>query len=304
MARSEIRGFRAESEAKVEAPSPRQSRTAHIIVLGNEKGGTGKSTSAMHLLINLMKDGYTVASIDLDARQATLTNYIKNRQSYARRHGVKLAVPHHYAIAPSDHPRVPEARREDRERFEICLGTLGNEYDFIIVDSPGSDTYLSRLAHSYADTLITPLNDSFFDLDVLVRVDPDSLDITGLSPYSEMVWEQRKERARRDGGSIDWIVMRNRLSHLGSRNMQNMSEVLDKLGKRIGFRSAPGYGERVIFRELFLCGLTMLDLRLDSAEVSGNRSHTAARQEIRDLMLAIGLPGPQTQLAASSGGAT
>ena len=162
------------------------------------------------------------------------------------------------------------------------------DHDYIVIDTPGSDSYLSRLAHSFADTLITPLNDSFVDLDMLVRVNADSLDILKPSTYSEMVWDQKKQRAIRDGGSIDWIVMRNRLSSIYSRNKEEMEKVLKALSKRIGFRLVDGFGERVIFRELFLSGLTLLDMRENNVPLS--LSHMAAKQELSSLMDVIQLP--------------
>src|SRR5690606_15270310 len=121
------------------------------------------------------------------------------------------------------------------------------------------DSHLSRLAHSYADTLLTPLNDSFVDLDVLARVDPDTYRIVRPSHYSELVWESRKLKALRNRGNIDWVVMRNRMSSLDAHNKRRVHDALMELEKRIGFRSLPGLGERVIYRELFLQGLTLYD---------------------------------------------
>ena len=49
--------------------SPAQSGSAHVVVLGNEKGGSGKSTTAFHIAVALLKAGQRVATIDLDCRQ-------------------------------------------------------------------------------------------------------------------------------------------------------------------------------------------------------------------------------------------
>lgn len=127
------------------------------------------------------------------------------------------------------------------------------------------------------------------DLDLLAKVDPESYAVLAPSTYSAMVWEQKKKRATRDGGSIDWIVMRNRMAMIDSRNTRAMQSVLYQLSKRIGFRIVPGFGERVVFRELFLKGLTLLDLRERRAGVRLNMSHVAARQEVRALLDAVGL---------------
>lgn len=259
----------------------------YIIVLGNEKGGTGKSTVSMHIIVNLLREGYSVGSIDVDARQGTLTRYIENRRARKEKTEENLLLPEHIPVFRSKLESVPAAETEETATFSEALGRL-NGYDFIVVDTPGSDTYLSRLAHSYADTLITPLNDSFIDLDMLVRVNSESLDILRPSTYSEMVWEQKKHRAMRDNGSIDWIVLRNRLSSINSRNKEEMERVLTALAKRIGFRLVAGFGERVIFRELFLNGLTLLDMKETNTAMT--LSHVAAKQELSSLMGMIQLP--------------
>ncbi len=274
------------AEASTAAP-------AHVIVVGCEKGGSGKSTTSMHLIVALLRLGYRVGTIDLDARQWTLTRYLSNRATSVQRDHMTLPMPRHFFLAPSEKVNREEAQAEDRIRFEAILGKLTRESDYVVVDCAGTDSNLARLAHSFADTLVTPVNDSFIDLDVVAHVDGRTGEILRPSVYAEMVWEQRKVRAKRDGGSIDWIVMRNRLSNLEANNKREMGEVLDKLAKRIGFRQAPGFSERVIFRELFLQGLTMLDV-FDQSQRSGNArprmSHVAARQEVRALINALQLP--------------
>lgn len=259
----------------------------YIIVLGNEKGGTGKSTVAMHIVVKLLRDGHSVGTIDVDARQGTLSRYIENRRIRKENMNEDLPMPDHIPIFRSKLESVPAAMAEETTTFGEALDRL-KDNDFIVIDTPGSDTYLSRLAHSYADSLITPLNDSFIDLDMLVRVNADSLDILRPSTYSEMVWEQKKQRAMRDNGSIDWIVLRNRLSSLNSRNKEEMEKVLSALSKRIGFRLVAGFGERVIFRELFLNGLTLLDMKETNTALT--LSHVAAKQELASLMALIQLP--------------
>jgi chromosome partitioning protein len=259
----------------------------YIIVLGNEKGGTGKSTVTMHVITALLWKGYKVGSIDVDARQGTLSRYVENRQHCVQQSGLALPLPTHIAVFRSDLESVTAAQQEEEMRFTQALEQLHDSH-FIVIDTPGSDTHLSRLAHSYANTLITPLNDSFIDLDMLVRVAPDSLDILRPSTYAEMVWDQKKQRAMRDGGKIDWIVLRNRLASIHSRNREEMERVLGALSKRIGFRLLPGFGERVIFRELFLNGLTLLDMRETGTPMT--LSHVAAKQELTDLLEGLNLP--------------
>jgi len=277
----------------VQTQAARTPGRAHVLVIGNEKGGSGKSTTAMHIAVALMSDSAKVATIDLDARQGTFSRYVENRAAYARRKGIELAMPLHAAVqASGDAP-------DEKARFETALEPAVTTADFVIVDTPGSDTHLSRLAHTWADTLLTPLNDSFIDLDLLARIDPETLKIVRPSVYAEAVWKQRQVRAAQGARPVDWIVMRNRLSSLAARNKRDMGSVIEALAKRIGFRTARGLSERVIYRELFLNGLTLLDLKRGSGP-SMTMSHVAARQEVRDLVTALNLPPPSR--AAPSGG--
>lgn len=259
-----------------------------VIVLGNEKGGSGKSTTAMHVTVSLLKQGRRVGCIDLDARQGTLSRYVENRRSFIEETGLELPLPEVRRIYRSERDTRNAAEAEEREALERALEELA-ACDSIVIDTPGSDNFLSRLGHAQADVLITPLNDSFLDLDLLARIDADGRRVLAPSIYSQMVWEQRQRRAKLGLPPIDWVVMRNRLSHVNARNKRDVGQLLAQLAKRIGFRLAPGFGERVIFRELFPKGLTLLDLREKGAGVRLSMSHIAARQEVRDLFRAVGL---------------
>ncbi len=260
---------------------------AHIIVFGNEKGGSGKSTTAMHTAIALLRLGYRVGTIDLDARQGTLTRYMKNRFEFMKRARKPILSPAHMAIQKSDAETVQEQREEERNMLSLAIYELNHEKcDFIVMDTPGTDSYLSRLAHTYADTLITPLNDSFVDLDLLALIEPDTYNVLGPSVYSRMVNDQRGLKKIRDNKDIDWIVLRNRLGHIDAKNKKLIGELLEKIGDLAGFRTAPGFGERVIFKELFLKGLTLLDIKEDP-EARLSLSEITARQEVRQLITAI-----------------
>ncbi|MDR3499145.1 MAG: division plane positioning ATPase MipZ [Parvibaculum sp.] len=264
--------------------------SAHVVVLGNEKGGSGKTTTAMHLIAHLLHEGARVGSIDLDSRQRSLTRYVENRKAWADGASVKLVMPDHVVIPRSDAAIVSDAQAAERAAFETAFTRLAIANDYVVIDCPGTDSFLSRIGHAVADTLVTPMNDSFVDFDLLGRVDPQSWKIKGPSVYSEMVWESRKRRAMADGGTIDWVVIRNRLSTLAAKNKRRVENVLEALADRIGFRIAPGFGERVIFREMFPSGLTLLDMRSEGVEAQMSMSHVAARAEVRGLVDALNLP--------------
>ncbi len=266
-------------------------RGGYTIVTGNEKGGAGKSTVAIHLSVALMRMGRSVGVIDLDLRQRTCTRYLENRRRWREQSGSALPVPMAVQIEASTQRDLDKAGIEENARFDAALEDLRRQCDFVLVDAPGGDSVLSRRAHAAADTLITPLNDSFVDFDLLGDVDPVKLEVLRPSYYSEMVWECRKRKAAVSRQPMDWVVMRNRMSPLDARNKQRVGDALRNLSNRIGFRLAPGLSERVIYRELFPMGLTLLDLAEDGASVAFTMSHVAARQELRDLLIVLKLPG-------------
>ncbi len=276
-------------------------KSAHVIVLGNEKGGSGKSTTAMHIAVALMKAGQRVATIDLDSRQKSFTHYVENRRDWAKRANVRLGVPAHYCIARGTSIKLDENEAVEFSGFAEAISAAEKSHDFIVVDTPGTDNYLMRLAHSMADTLVTPLNDSFIDFDVLGTVDPTTFAVTGQSQYAEMVSDARRQRRLIDGLLPEWVVVRNRLSMLGSRNRRLVGEGLDELALRLGFRFADGFAERVIYREFFPRGLTALD-DLDETTLGTrpNMSHVTAREEVTQLLSALKLPMDERGLKRSA----
>ena len=263
---------------------------AHIIVVGNEKGGAGKSTVSMHVAAALARMGHKVSALDLDLRQKTLGTYIHNRERFMEKSGLNLPGPSYRDLPEIEQSTLQPGENIYDRRLSAAVAELEPGSDFILIDCPGSHTRLSQVAHSLADTLITPLNDSFIDFDLLAHVDEDAQKILSPSVYSEMVWNARQLRAQAGLKPIDWVVVRNRLGAQQMVNKEKMGRALENLSKRIGFRIAPGFNERVIFRELFPRGLTLLDLK-DIGVKQLNISNVAARQELRDLMKALNLPG-------------
>ena len=262
-------------------------RRAHIIVLGNEKGGSGKSTTAVHIAVALSHAGFDVGAIDIDARQRTVARYLENRATLSHKRNITLPSP--------DIAVIEDGAGDVDILADQLLEWRGK--DFIVVDTPGRDSGMARAALAKSDTLVTPMNDSFVDFDLIGQVDPDTFKVRRPSFYSELVWDARKVRGRVDGGTVDWVVLRNRLANLDARNMRRMAAALAELSKRVGFRVAPGLSERVIFRELFPRGLTLLDVgQLEDFSLS----HVAARAELRALIGALNLPGWETAIAAAA----
>jgi chromosome partitioning protein len=257
------------------------SRSAHIIIVGNEKGGSGKSTIAMHIAIALIKSGQSVATIDLDSRQRSFTQYIENRRVWSEHVGRDLQTPNHLCIGENDVTKDAAGC----EALADSVDALAQTHGFIVVDTPGHDGDLTRLAHSIADTIVTPMNDSFVDFGVLGTVDPETFSVTGTSHYAQMVEQARRQRQSVDNVFPDWVVLRNRLSSLGSRNKRLVGEALQDLAQKLDFRSIEGLAERVIFREFYPRGLTAVDdLDEITLGIRPTMSHVTARMEMESLL--------------------
>ena len=264
---------------------------AHVIVVGNEKGGSGKSTTAFHLAVYLLYAGHRVATIDVDSRQQTLTHYVRNRRAYAQETGRKLPNPLHFHLPSAWGDSLKENHRAEFDLFRQAVAEVEHDADFLVIDTPGFDTNLTRLAHSLADTLVTPVNDSLIDLSVIAQVDPVTGEPREMSHYARLVQRARSERLAIDGRTIDWVLVRNRISMLSSRNMRQVQTMLERIALRLGCRVADGIAERVIFRSLFPTGMTVFD-PLDEDLLGGlpSMSHMSARQEYRSLVAALNLP--------------
>ncbi|MGE0178646.1 MAG: division plane positioning ATPase MipZ [Sphingomonas sp.] len=255
----------------------------HFLVFANEKGGTGKSTTAVHTAVALAAEGRKVAALDLDTRQRTLGRYLDNRAATVHRLGIDLPMPAHDTFDPSKGEALADA-----------IGRVANDADVVVIDTPGRDDPHAREAMVMADTLVTPINDSFVDLDLIGEVDAETYKVRRPSFYAELVWNSRTQRAKSHGASVDWVLLRNRLQYVEAHNMRRVGSALTDLSRRVGFRVIPGLGERVIYRELFPKGLTLLDLQqIGQAGIA----HIAARQELREMIAGFGLPDAAPSMA-------
>jgi len=268
---------------------------AHIIVFGNEKGGSGKSTAAIHVAIGLLRLGYKVGTLDLDARQGTLTGMMKYRWNYIKEHNINLPDPLHMMIDKSNADDLEAQQQEEKDFMQMAMGELSASCDFVVVDTPGTHSHLSCIAHEQADTLVTPVNDSMVDLSVLADIDVKTLDIKAPSVYTKMVQQAKVKKYERIAESgedrqadMHWIVMRNRRSHLAMKHKEDIDAALCNMADFLDFTYLQGFGERVIFRELYLKGLTLLDLKQAPEKKGGlTMSEISARQEVRNLIAAI-----------------
>ncbi|MBV8472793.1 MAG: AAA family ATPase [Hyphomicrobiales bacterium] len=265
-------------------------RSAHVIVVGNEKGGAGKSTISIHLAVALLKAGRKVACIDLDTRQQTMTRFFENRKSWSANAPWPIELPRHCAMERGQSSDMRANEAHEFALFAEAIGAVEHDFEFVIIDTPASDSYLMRLAHSLADTLVSPLNDSYIDIDVFSRVHHDRSQRGAIAHYADLVLEARRKRRLVDNGVIDWIMVRNRMASIASNNSRQIGVSIGRLAGELRFRIAEGFHDRVIFRELFPIGLTALDPIEDAAASALTTSQQAARREIDALLATLDLP--------------
>ncbi len=260
-----------------------------IIVFGNEKGGSGKTTVAMHLMVYLIQKKNKVGILDLDIRQLSFLDYIKNRAKFINKNGVNLTMSETYEILSSTDDSRKIAQNEDYTALNKAVDNFKKKKcDYLLIDCPGAHTNFTRRAHEIANLLITPLNDSFIDFKLLADFEIESQSILHSSVYSELIWSVRKKRLAQNLPNLHWKVLRNRVSQLNSKNQNRMSRALQQFSKRSGFKIVPGFSERMIYRELFPLGLTLLDLKvIPDWELS--LSHVAANNEMRNFVNALKL---------------
>lgn len=255
---------------------PVSSPKGHIIVFANEKGGVGKSTSAFHTCIALCNAGESVAALDVDLRQLTLHRALWARLESATEYGVNLPGPEQLMLAQQNESELEEKLRMARIR-----------HSFIIIDVGGHDSPIARRAIFMADTIVTPVNDSFIDLDMLGRIDPRSGEFKTLGNFARLVEHLKEPGLALRSKPLDWVVMQNRSRSLGTKNEIKVREALEKIAPVAGFRLVPGLRERVTYRELFPQGLTLFDLE---ALPQLGRMQPQAREEIWAMLRALKLP--------------
>lgn len=271
-----------------------------VIVVGNEKGGAGKSTIAIHLTTALVWQDARVAVIDLDVRQQSLGRFLASRRKWLAASEAEAPMPLDFGLGDNPARLVEQDPAGALQRFHEQLAAARQEADYIVIDTPGGDTELSRAAHAAADLIVTPMNDSFVDFDLLGQVDPVTLELGRPSIYAETVWNARKQRAMTDGRSIDWIVLRNRLAVTEARNRKRLDDRIEALSRRVGFRVGPGLRDRVIYRELFPFGLTVADLSSKIRPVAVSLAHVSARTELRSLMQSLNIGADAKTLTRSA----
>lgn len=268
-------------------PGERLTRT-RVVVVGNEKGGAGKTTLTGLIATAMLYRGARVTALDLDLRQSSLSRFLANRRRWVEETGSPVPMPLEYKLAED----TDQLSRSDPggivALFEQAIIMAMGKADILVIDTPGGDTPVSRAAHLQADLVVTPMNDSFVDFDVLGVVDPVNLNLMRPSHYARVVHDARRTR-QTYGRELDWVVTPNRLSHVEARNRERLNRELETLAKQVGFRIGPALHERVAYRELFPFGLTVADLAPGVRPLGIGPPRDSVKREIDALLAALDL---------------
>jgi chromosome partitioning protein len=246
-----------------------------VIVFANEKGGVGKSTLAFHCAVALCDAGAKVAVLDLDLRQQSLSLCIENRNRTARCLKVDLPTPRQVAL-----------HQQNGSQLSQEIARIGRDCDFVVIDLAGHDSPVARYAIALADKLVTPINSSTIDLDLLGKFDPVSGQLKKAGHFSQLVNALNEARLARGMGQADWIVAKNRVRSAEKKQQIRFENALQQLAANTGFRVSQGLNERVVYRELLPFGLTHLDLK----RIPGlARKQGKARDEVLQLVADLNL---------------
>jgi chromosome partitioning protein len=210
----------------------------------------------------------------------TLHRALWARMESEQDYGVKLLGPEQIMLAQANEKELEE---------KLHVARIHN--DFIIIDVGGHDSAIARKAIFMADTIITPVNDSFIDLDMLGRIDPRTGELKTLGNFARLVEHLKEPGLALRAKPLDWVVMQNRSRNFATKNERKILDALEKTAPVAGFRIVPGLRERVTYRELFPLGLTLFDLPAlrDEGHDLGKMQPTA-RAEIWAMLRALNLP--------------
>jgi len=258
-----------------------------VITVANEKGGAGKTTLAAHIAVSLASAGYRVLAIDLDRRQRSLSRFFASRDATARRLGVGLPMVRHIVLNQTSGAMLFQE-----------IARAGPDCQVVVIDAPGADSPIVRRAIAMADKLVTPVNLSFVDLDLLAHFNPVTQDYVSPGCFAEAVQGLAATRAEMGMAATDWIVVPNRIRSGSDKARESCFTALRRLTMQVGFRLGTGLGERAAFRELQLLGLTQLDLQHIPALP---RAHSVARKEILRLHSELRLDAPGVAMVRKAG---
>lgn len=242
------------------APTSRPKRadglpTAHIIALANQKGGVGKTTTAVNLGAALALYGHRVLLIDIDP-QANATSHLGCDPN-----GVELSV---YNALIDRHPlekivvstawpgldlvpSVPDLAGAEVEMVSMLaresllrrqVDAIRNRYDYILIDPPPSLGLLTVNALTAADSVVIPVQAEYLALEGLSR----------LMYTVELVREQLNPTLRLLGVLITMYDARTRLSqevaeevrrHFGNLVFETV------IPRSVRLSEAPSFGETI-----------------------------------------------------------
>jgi len=243
--------------------------SAQVITIGNNKPGAGKTTLAVHVILSLVSYGYRVCAIDIDPDQRSLSHYLENRKRYMNQRGITLPMPTAHATVNQRSLSTAISNDTHCHHFQDYIHRICQEYDFLVMDTQAFNSFLSRFAHSLANIIITPVNYSLSDIE---------------GEYWSLIERRNDTQNQIHSTPLRWFILRNRYLLVDTPGIRHIYKQFSRLAFSHELIWKDGLQERPLYHELFLRGLSLLDVGEENHGIEVTLPYIAARQELRQFL--------------------
>ena len=260
---------------------------SRIIAVVNQKGGVGKTTTAVNLAAALAEIGRRVLLIDLDPQgNATMASGIDKRDAHpsgcevllgeAQARAAIKPTAGKYDLLPSNTDLIAAEMQimdmKDRERrLVIALEPIARDYQYVLIDCPPSLSLLTLNALAAADSVLVPMQCEYFALE----------GIAALTDTMDAVKRRLNPKLEIEGIVRTMYDVRNNLANAVSAELQR--HFGDKvyrtvIPRNVRLAEAPSHGQSIVdYDRASRGGVAYLGL---AGEIIGReRVHAAARPE-------------------------